>query len=182
MKKAFQDMLHELWEVNPVHAYYNGFRTSKDNEDPSWSTSFKTSRTQKTSSALEALWKTLFLCCIYVNEVVKDVKVANSVEDDSIDDLNDLNENLNNLDHHFKDMENLENDFSVQPDTLMKEENVTQHETQKEEEVRMLQKSQESGQNQTNTDTRKERVHKSRESDSKKGGQKDNMDQQLVNP
>ncbi|GKE30961.1 hypothetical protein Tco_1450283, partial [Tanacetum coccineum] len=67
-----------------------------------------------------------------VNEVVKDVKVANSVEDDSIDDLN---ENLNNLDHHFKDMENLENDFSVQPDTLMKEENVTQHETQKEEEV-----------------------------------------------
>ncbi|GKB69825.1 hypothetical protein Tco_0931237 [Tanacetum coccineum] len=28
-------------------------RTSKDNEDPSWSTSFKTRRTQKTSSALE---------------------------------------------------------------------------------------------------------------------------------
>ncbi|GKF46209.1 hypothetical protein Tco_0136011, partial [Tanacetum coccineum] len=53
MKKAFQDMLHELRGVNPVHAYYNGFRTSKDNEDPSWSTSFKTRRTQKTSSALE---------------------------------------------------------------------------------------------------------------------------------
>ncbi|GJT84060.1 hypothetical protein Tco_1058402 [Tanacetum coccineum] len=53
MKKAFQDMLHELGEVNPIHAYYNGSRTSKDNEDPSWSTSFKTRRTQKTSSALE---------------------------------------------------------------------------------------------------------------------------------
>nr|GEU72869.1 hypothetical protein [Tanacetum cinerariifolium] len=35
MKKAFQDMLHGLGEVNPTHAYYNGFRTSKDNEDPS---------------------------------------------------------------------------------------------------------------------------------------------------
>ncbi|GJS26591.1 RNA-directed DNA polymerase, eukaryota [Tanacetum coccineum] len=69
---------------------------------------------------------------IDVNEVVKDAEVANSVEDDSIDDLN---ENLNNLDHDFKDMENLENAFSVQPDTLMKEENFAQHETQKEEEV-----------------------------------------------
>ncbi|GKA61601.1 hypothetical protein Tco_0761008 [Tanacetum coccineum] len=39
-------------EVNPVHAYYNGSRTSKDNEDPSWNTSFKTRRTQKTTSAL----------------------------------------------------------------------------------------------------------------------------------
>nr|GEU31263.1 hypothetical protein [Tanacetum cinerariifolium] len=36
MKKAFQDMLHGLREVNPTHAYYNGSRTSKDNEDPSW--------------------------------------------------------------------------------------------------------------------------------------------------
>ncbi|GJX46823.1 hypothetical protein Tco_0272013, partial [Tanacetum coccineum] len=27
MKKAFQDMLHGLGEVNPTHAYYNGSRT-----------------------------------------------------------------------------------------------------------------------------------------------------------
>ncbi|GJZ30795.1 retrovirus-related pol polyprotein from transposon TNT 1-94 [Tanacetum coccineum] len=53
-------------EVNPVHAYYNGSCTSKDNEDPSWSTSFKTRRTQKTSSALEVLWKTLFLLYLYM--------------------------------------------------------------------------------------------------------------------
>nr|GEX10826.1 retrotransposon protein, putative, unclassified [Tanacetum cinerariifolium] len=53
MKKAFQDMLHGLGEVNPTHAYYNGSRTSKDNEDSSWSISFKTRKTQKTSSALE---------------------------------------------------------------------------------------------------------------------------------
>ncbi|GJW89332.1 hypothetical protein Tco_0164672 [Tanacetum coccineum] len=66
MKKAFQDMLHGLGEVNPVHAYYNGSCTSKDNEDPSWSTSFKTRRTQKTSSALEVLWKTLFLLYLYM--------------------------------------------------------------------------------------------------------------------
>ncbi|GJV56601.1 hypothetical protein Tco_1457606 [Tanacetum coccineum] len=52
--------------VNPVHAYYNGSCTSKDNEDPSWSTSFKTRRTQKTSSALEVLWKTLFLLYLYL--------------------------------------------------------------------------------------------------------------------
>nr|GEV17907.1 hypothetical protein [Tanacetum cinerariifolium] len=35
MKKSSQDMLHELGEVNPVYAYYNSSRTSKDNEDPS---------------------------------------------------------------------------------------------------------------------------------------------------
>nr|GEX26707.1 retrovirus-related Pol polyprotein from transposon TNT 1-94 [Tanacetum cinerariifolium] len=52
-EKAFQDMLHELGEVNPVHAYYNGSRTNKNNEDPSWSTSFKTRRAQKTSLALK---------------------------------------------------------------------------------------------------------------------------------
>ncbi|GJQ90077.1 hypothetical protein Tco_0001216 [Tanacetum coccineum] len=36
-------------------------RTSKDNEDPIWSTSFKTRRTQKTSSALED-----FICVVFV--------------------------------------------------------------------------------------------------------------------
>ncbi|GJV10892.1 hypothetical protein Tco_1352433 [Tanacetum coccineum] len=66
MKKAFQDMLHELGEVNPTHAYYNGSCTSKDTEDLSWSTSFKTMSTQKTSLALEALWKTLFVLYLYM--------------------------------------------------------------------------------------------------------------------
>nr|GFD04115.1 RNA-directed DNA polymerase, eukaryota [Tanacetum cinerariifolium] len=54
-----------------------------------------------------------FLTTLGVNEVVKDAKVANSVENDSIDDLNGLNENLNNLGHDIKDMENLENAFLV---------------------------------------------------------------------
>ncbi|GJU84618.1 hypothetical protein Tco_1292164 [Tanacetum coccineum] len=53
MKKAFQDMLHRLGEVNPTHENYNDSCTSKDTEDPSWSTSFKNKRTQKTSSTLE---------------------------------------------------------------------------------------------------------------------------------
>ncbi|GKD54709.1 hypothetical protein Tco_1288096, partial [Tanacetum coccineum] len=66
MKKAFQDMLQGLGEVNPTHAYYNGSCTSKDTEDPSWSTSFKTRSTQKTSSALEAIWKTLFVLYLYL--------------------------------------------------------------------------------------------------------------------
>ncbi|GKA84968.1 putative RNA-directed DNA polymerase [Tanacetum coccineum] len=62
-------MLHELGEVNPVYAYYNGSCTSKDTEDPNWSTSFKTRRTQKTSSALED-----FSCVVFVpdrNIVIK---------------------------------------------------------------------------------------------------------------
>ncbi|GKA26600.1 hypothetical protein Tco_0712709 [Tanacetum coccineum] len=56
----------QLGEVNPVHAYYNGSRTSKDNEDPGWNTSFKTRRTQKTTSAVEALWKTILRCYLYL--------------------------------------------------------------------------------------------------------------------
>ncbi|GJY06728.1 hypothetical protein Tco_0373782 [Tanacetum coccineum] len=34
-------------EVNLTHAYYNGSRTSKDKEDPSWSTSIKTRRQRR---------------------------------------------------------------------------------------------------------------------------------------
>nr|GEZ81564.1 reverse transcriptase [Tanacetum cinerariifolium] len=48
-------------EVNPTHAYYNGSGTSKYNKDPSWSTIFKTKRTQKTSLALED-----FICVVFV--------------------------------------------------------------------------------------------------------------------
>ncbi|GJU05763.1 hypothetical protein Tco_1122193 [Tanacetum coccineum] len=55
-----------MGEVNPTRAYYNGSCTSKDTEDPSWSTSFKTRRTRKTSSSLEALWKTLFVLYFYM--------------------------------------------------------------------------------------------------------------------
>nr|GEV43261.1 ribonuclease H-like domain-containing protein [Tanacetum cinerariifolium] len=45
-------------------------RTSKDNEDLSWSTNFKIRRTHKTSSALEVLWRTLFY--LVVGYVVTD--------------------------------------------------------------------------------------------------------------
>ncbi|GJR57968.1 Orf y [Tanacetum coccineum] len=60
-----------LGEVNPTHAYYNDSRTSKDNEDPSCSTRFKTRRTQKTSSALEALLKTLYALLLYLLGILK---------------------------------------------------------------------------------------------------------------
>nr|GEX64493.1 putative RNA-directed DNA polymerase, eukaryota, reverse transcriptase zinc-binding domain protein [Tanacetum cinerariifolium] len=70
-----------------------------------------------------------------VNKVVKDAEVANSMENDSIDNLNDLNENHKNLGHDFKDMENLENAFPIQPDTIMNKENFSQHKIQKDEEV-----------------------------------------------
>ncbi|GJX24351.1 hypothetical protein Tco_0228796 [Tanacetum coccineum] len=43
-EESFQDMLHEL---RGSYAYYNGFRTSKDKEDPRWSTSIKTRRQRR---------------------------------------------------------------------------------------------------------------------------------------
>nr|GFB50551.1 hypothetical protein [Tanacetum cinerariifolium] len=62
-RKLFKTCCMNLKEVNPTHAYYNGSCTSKDTEDPSWSTSFKTRRTQKTSLALED-FVLLYLCLI----------------------------------------------------------------------------------------------------------------------
>ncbi|GKC39422.1 hypothetical protein Tco_1051806, partial [Tanacetum coccineum] len=44
----------------------------KDTEDPSWSTSFKNRRAQKTSSALEAPWKTLFVLYLYLIGTLND--------------------------------------------------------------------------------------------------------------
>ncbi|GJX31153.1 hypothetical protein Tco_0241008 [Tanacetum coccineum] len=65
-RKLFKKCCMIWGEVNPTHAYYNGSCTNKDTEDPSRSTSFKTRRTQKTSSALEELWKTLFVLYLYL--------------------------------------------------------------------------------------------------------------------
>ncbi|GJS20209.1 hypothetical protein Tco_0448841 [Tanacetum coccineum] len=45
-----EDLESSTWRWRQEH---KATPTSKDNEDPSWSTSFKTMRTQKTSSALE---------------------------------------------------------------------------------------------------------------------------------
>ncbi|GJV66344.1 hypothetical protein Tco_1477172 [Tanacetum coccineum] len=73
MKKAFQDMLHELGEVNPTHAYYNGSCTSKDTEDPSWSTSFKTRRTERLFS-FGRLWKTYLSCIVLIGNIFPEVK------------------------------------------------------------------------------------------------------------
>ncbi|GJQ94496.1 hypothetical protein Tco_0005635 [Tanacetum coccineum] len=60
-RKLFKTCCMNWGEVNPTHAYYNGSCTSKDTKDLSCSTSFKTRRTQKTSSALED-----FICVIFV--------------------------------------------------------------------------------------------------------------------
>ncbi|GJZ92607.1 hypothetical protein Tco_0664672 [Tanacetum coccineum] len=60
-RNLFKTCCMNWGEVNLTHAYYNGSRRSKDTEDPSWSTSFKTRRTQKTSSALED-----FICVVFV--------------------------------------------------------------------------------------------------------------------
>ncbi|GJY91145.1 hypothetical protein Tco_0506341, partial [Tanacetum coccineum] len=65
-KRSYEGKLFRLlhWiggEVNLTHAYYNGSCTSKDTEDPNWSTSFKTRRTKKTSSALEDFIRVVFV-------------------------------------------------------------------------------------------------------------------------
>ncbi|GJT87582.1 copia protein [Tanacetum coccineum] len=65
-RKLFKTCCMNWGEVNPTRAYYNGSCKSKDTKDPSWSISFMTRRTQKTSSALEAHWKTLFVLYLYV--------------------------------------------------------------------------------------------------------------------
>ncbi|GJS17337.1 hypothetical protein Tco_0411809 [Tanacetum coccineum] len=56
-ERIFKTMLHELGRslISLLHTTIT-FMYKKDNEDPSWSTSFKTRRTQKTSSAV---WKCL---------------------------------------------------------------------------------------------------------------------------
>ncbi|GJU02632.1 putative reverse transcriptase domain-containing protein [Tanacetum coccineum] len=80
MKKAFKTCCMDWGEVNPVHAYYNGYYTSKDNEDPSWSTSFKTRRTQKTSSALEEHHQNLLMHQNVLRFVPPDHKHACSIQ------------------------------------------------------------------------------------------------------
>ncbi|GKA48227.1 putative reverse transcriptase domain-containing protein [Tanacetum coccineum] len=76
LSMVYEDILHlrgrKIVANFSLHAPLNEYSPSpndkkqwslvcKDDEDPSWSTSFKTRRTQKISSALEVLWKTLFL-------------------------------------------------------------------------------------------------------------------------
>ncbi|GJR64049.1 hypothetical protein Tco_0010114 [Tanacetum coccineum] len=84
-------------EVNPTHAYYNDSRTSKDNEDPSCSTRFKTRRTQKTSSALEALLKTLYALLLYLLGILYVIPY----EYDDVDDPTEKDLALN-VDHIFE--------------------------------------------------------------------------------
>ncbi|GKA90867.1 hypothetical protein Tco_0812737 [Tanacetum coccineum] len=83
-------------EVNSTHAYYNGSRTSKDNEDPSWSISFKTRRTQKTSSALED-----FICVVFVpdrNITIMEKVDTSTTLDASLVDIESSGTELKELD------------------------------------------------------------------------------------
>nr|GEV51421.1 hypothetical protein [Tanacetum cinerariifolium] len=94
MKKAFRDMLHGLGEVNPTHAYYNVSCTSKDAEDPSRSTSFKTRRTEKTSSALEVIWKCFGRLYFLVIVLDRNIIITPS---EPIDSLSIGDEHLNTI-------------------------------------------------------------------------------------
>ncbi|GKE65066.1 hypothetical protein Tco_1519227, partial [Tanacetum coccineum] len=79
-RKLFKTCCMNWGEVNPTHAYYNGSCTIKDPEDPSWITSFKTKRTQKTSSALED-----FICVVFVPDrnIIENVETS---DDSEVDD------------------------------------------------------------------------------------------------
>ncbi|GJU99957.1 hypothetical protein Tco_1329228 [Tanacetum coccineum] len=105
---TFQDICKNWGKLDQFSAYYNGSCTSKDNEDLSWSTSFKTRRTQKTSLALEALWKTLFMLYLYkiVNIVLAKVgKVAYRLE---------LPQELSRV-HHTFHVSNLKKCYADEP-------------------------------------------------------------------
>nr|GEZ19383.1 hypothetical protein [Tanacetum cinerariifolium] len=77
MKKAFQDMLHELGEVNLTHAYCNGSRISKVNEDPSWNKSFKTKSTQKTTSVWKRFGRLYLIVFVLVRNIVNSDQFMN---------------------------------------------------------------------------------------------------------
>ncbi|GJS36296.1 hypothetical protein Tco_0534678 [Tanacetum coccineum] len=64
VRRIIADFLHV-----PLNEYSPRPNDNKDTEDPSWSTSFKTRRTQETSSALEELWKTLFVVFVLVRNI-----------------------------------------------------------------------------------------------------------------
>ncbi|GJY01745.1 hypothetical protein Tco_0359897 [Tanacetum coccineum] len=66
MEYKFQVWYIELTSPSDHSNSRKNTRTSKDNEDPGWNTSFKTRRTQKTTSAVEALWKTILRCYLYL--------------------------------------------------------------------------------------------------------------------
>ncbi|GJX37198.1 hypothetical protein Tco_0250501 [Tanacetum coccineum] len=68
MKKS-EDMsnIQTILSHGIIEAYHKV--NVKDTKDLTWSTSFKTRRTQKTSSALESLWKTLFVLYLYFVEI-----------------------------------------------------------------------------------------------------------------
>ncbi|GKE03443.1 hypothetical protein Tco_1395461 [Tanacetum coccineum] len=63
-------MLHELGEVNPTQAYYNGSRTSKDEEDSGWGTSMKTRRRRRHPQHWKHLGRLYFVVFALLRNIV----------------------------------------------------------------------------------------------------------------
>ncbi|GJX62981.1 hypothetical protein Tco_0295881 [Tanacetum coccineum] len=69
----------DVGEVSPTYAYYNGSCTSKDNEDPSWSTSFKTRRQRRHLQHWKRLGCHFTLLYLYLLETLKYVRDESNV-------------------------------------------------------------------------------------------------------
>ncbi|GJY23187.1 hypothetical protein Tco_0396845 [Tanacetum coccineum] len=80
-KKSFSRTTQELGEVNPTHAYYNVSCTSKDTEDPSWSTKVEYIATLET--AMKAVWTRNFILGLdivpTINELIKMLRDNSSI-------------------------------------------------------------------------------------------------------
>ncbi|GJW97280.1 putative reverse transcriptase domain-containing protein [Tanacetum coccineum] len=64
MRRTVVDFSHA--PLNEYSPSPNDKKQCKDNEDPSWNTSFKMRKLQKTTTAVEALWKTILHCYLYL--------------------------------------------------------------------------------------------------------------------
>ncbi|GJU59327.1 hypothetical protein Tco_1237093 [Tanacetum coccineum] len=65
---------------------------NKDTEDPSWSTSFKTRRTRKTSSALED-----FICVVFVHDRNISDRLRDKAQVENADFINKLDDNIKKI-------------------------------------------------------------------------------------
>nr|GEX57168.1 hypothetical protein [Tanacetum cinerariifolium]GEX70597.1 hypothetical protein [Tanacetum cinerariifolium] len=86
MKKAFQDMLHELGEVNPTRAYCNGSRTSKDNEDPSWNTSSRPIDLRRQLQLWKCFGRHYLFVFVLVRNITRPMKYSDPTEAQQLQD------------------------------------------------------------------------------------------------
>ncbi|GJV20902.1 hypothetical protein Tco_1369922 [Tanacetum coccineum] len=97
LRKIFKTCCMNWGEVNPVHAYYNGSKTSKDNEDPSWST--RTFRVRYLNLFLVCLGLLFHLAILCLDQHAHTLHHLESLLTISLDRLDILEEDLFEHEH-----------------------------------------------------------------------------------